>query len=45
MSQLTELIWIGNTLWPRGEVIGLAFLVVVGSIILFTVLTDDGDHR
>ena len=36
-----DLIWVGNTLLPRGLVFGVAAIVVLVVIIAFTVLTDD----
>ena len=36
-----DLIWIGNTLLPRGLVFGVAAIVVLVVIGTFTVLTDD----
>lgn len=36
-----DLIWIGNTLYPRGLVFGVAFIIVLVVVGAFTVLTDD----
>ena len=36
-----DLIWVGNTLLPRGLVFGVAFIVVLVVVGTFTVLTDD----
>ena len=37
-----DLIWIGNTLLPRGFVITVVALIVVSAVALWTVLTDEG---
>lgn len=36
-----DLIWIGNTLLPRGLVLGVAFIIVLLVIGTFIALTDD----
>ncbi len=35
------LIWIGNTLLPRGVVYGAAAIIALAVIAIFTILTDD----